>query len=160
MNVVAAVCDVNKIRQDNGMSCYLCRKGVFVKNGAVLALTIVALGLGGCDTETSAKVNVEIICENLSSPNSSEISMRAMESLFGEAKADEWCTCAYNTVSKEFSAEQIVAADGAGTLDPVNQALPKSVALATASCMAKSDVPEQGKPIRDAFVNWLRASNE
>lgn len=101
---------------------------------------------------------VTAMCHSLASPLNPEISMSAMETMFGESKVSEWCGCTYDAVSKNFTDEQIANSPTAGLIDETAQSLRKSVARSAASCIESSHVPESGKDLRDAFVNVLRVS--
>lgn len=111
--------------------------------------------LSGCgDLFGGGKSIVVTTCKGLSSP-SGTISMDTMEQMFGKKQVDDWCDCAYDTVSKVYSGSQIVEAQSAGALDPVARDLPRRIISATAMCVRQSSVPHGGSELKDKFADLL-----
>ena len=87
-----------------------------------------------------------------------DVSMSQMKRLFGEQKVNEWCDCAYSTMSAKYSNLDLANAPDAGDLDERATAIKREIYLATAQCMDKSSVPARGSAIKTDFASLLRAT--
>lgn len=82
-----------------------------------------------------------------------------LSGIFGEAKVDEWCNCAYKNLETTYSYASLESFESAGILDEIALDIRIAIPDEVATCISESSVPERGIAARDSTADVIRANN-
>lgn len=142
------------------------REWLMAAVGLIMIIGLVVRFFGGSETGTDAAEDLSLaknvvrgqcmaLDPGVTSGSFGMMPMSINVTAFGEKKVDEWCSCAYDKISKAFTDEQITSSADAGMYDPITDKMSAAVTLATAACIKESDLPVEGRRHANSYADML-----